>query len=34
MNLAEVLVPLWVGIHVSLLTVAIVRQVWARVTGL
>jgi hypothetical protein len=30
----EVLVPVWVGIHVTLLTVAIARQVWSRVTGL
>lgn len=30
----EVLVPVWLGLHVSLLTVAVVRQVWSRVTGL
>lgn len=30
----EVLVPIWVGIHIVLLSCAIVRQVLRRVTGL
>lgn len=30
----ELLVPVWVGLHVTLLTCAIVRQVLGRVTGL
>lgn len=34
MNLGDALVPVWIGVHVTLLTVAIVRQVVGRVTGL
>lgn len=30
----EVLVPVWVGIHLTLVLVAVARQVWRRVTGL